>query len=192
MYGHPFSVTINDGECHRYTTIQNKRPKGAKHLKKKYDSDFAFRYNRKSLRMPTHNYGWTGTYFVTICANRDEPIFETPELRTILTETWESLPKRFMGVTLDEFVIMPDHVHLIIGLEGNVEKPTTLGAVMGAYKSLTTVTWIKHIKANNLECPGIIWQIKYYERVIRDAQELEQTRQYIRNNPIKLKQKEET
>jgi len=85
---------------------------------------------------------------------------------------------------------MPDHVHLIIRLEGNVEKPTTLGAVMGAYKSLTTVTWIKHIKSNNLECPGIIWQTKYYERTIRDAQELEQTRQYIRNNPIELKQKQ--
>ncbi len=159
-------------------------------MKKKYDSDFAFRYNRKSLRLKTHNYGWTGTYFVTICANRDEPIFETPELRTILTETWESLPKRFMGATLDEFVIMPDHVHLIISLEGNVEKPTTLGAVMGAYKSLTTVAWIKHIKATGLECPGIIWQVRFYDRRIRDAQELEQTRQYIRDNPIKLMQKQ--
>jgi REP element-mobilizing transposase RayT len=161
-------------------------------LKKKYDPDFAFRYNRKSLRLRAHNYGWIGTYFVTICARSDEPIFETLELRTILKETWESLPKRFMGVTLDEFVIMPDHVHLIIRLEGNVEKPTTLGAVMCAYKSLTTVAWLNHIKINNLECPGIIWQTKYYERVIRDSQELEQTRQYIRNNPIKLKQMEET
>jgi REP element-mobilizing transposase RayT len=89
-------------------------------LKKKYDTDFAFRYHRKSIRLKTHNYGWSGTYFVTICANRDEPIFEIPELRTILQETWESLPKRFMGVTLDEFVIMPDHVHLILSLEGNV------------------------------------------------------------------------
>jgi REP element-mobilizing transposase RayT len=61
---------------------------------------------------------------------------------------------------------------------------------MGAYKSLTTVAWIKHIKANNLECPGIIWQTNYYERAIRDVHELEQTRQYIRNNPKKLKLKQ--
>jgi len=159
-------------------------------LKKKYNSDFAFRYHRKSLRLKTHNYGWSGTYFVTICANQDEPIFETPELRTILTETWESLPNRFMGAILDEFVIMPDHVHLIISLEGNVEKPTTLSAVMGAYKSLTTVAWIKHIRATGLECQGIIWQVRFYERRIRDTQELEQTRLYIRNNPIKLKLKQ--
>ncbi len=159
-------------------------------MKKKYDSDFAFRYHRKSTRLKTHNYGWSGTYFVTICANRDEPIFDIPELRTILQETWESLPKRFMGATLDEFVIMPDHVHLIISLEGNVEKPTSLGAVMGAYKSLTTVAWLKHIKAAGLECQGIIWQVRFYDRRIRDAQELEQTRQYIRDNPIKLKLKQ--
>jgi REP element-mobilizing transposase RayT len=117
-------------------------------------------------------------------------MFEIHELRTILQETWESLPKRFMGVTLDEFVIMPDHVHLIISLEGNVEKPTTLGAVMGAYKSLTTVAWLKHIKASGLECQGIIWQVRFYDRRIRDAEELEQTRQYIRDNPIKLKLKQ--
>ena len=159
-------------------------------MKKKYDSDFAFRYHRKSIRLKTHNYGWSGTYFVTICANHDEPIFEIPELRTILTETWESLPKRFVGATLDEFVIMPDHVHLIISLEGNVEKPTTLGAVMGTYKSLTTVAWLKHIKAAGLECQGIIWQVRFYDRRMRDAQELEQTRQYIRDNPIKLKLKQ--
>ena len=95
-----------------------------------------------------------------------------------------------MGATLDEFVIMPDHVHLTISLEGNVEKPTTLSAVMGAYKSITTVAWIKHIKATGLECPGIIWQVRFYERTIRDAQEFELIRQYIRNNPIKLKLKQ--
>ncbi len=135
--------------------------------------------------MPTHNYGWSGTYFVTIGAAQREPIFETPELRTILIENWEALPKRFQGVTLDEFVIMPDHIHFIIWLEGNVEKPSTLGDVIGAYKSLTTVAWLRHIKATGMECSGILWQGNYFERDIRDPKELENTRQYIRNNPIK-------
>ncbi len=152
---------------------------------KKYNSDLSIRNKRQSLRMPKHNYGWTGTYFVTIRAVQREPIFEIPELRTILIETWKSLPERFAGATLDEFVIMPDHIHFIIELEGNVEKPATLGDVTGAYKSLTTVAWIRHIKATGMECSGIIWQRNYYERDIRDANELEQTRQYIRNNPTK-------
>ena len=142
--------------------------------------------------MKTHNYNWTGTYFITIRAVQREPIFETPELRTILTETWQALPKRFPGVTLDEFVIMPDHIHFIIWIEGNIEKPSSLGDVVGAYKSLTTVAWLRHIKATGMECSGRIWQHNYYEHDIRDNEELEQKRQYIRNNPIKLKKHEQT
>ena len=106
---------------------------------KKYDSDRSIRYTRKSLHLPTHNYAWTGNYFVTMCAKERGSLFETPELRTILIETWHDLPNRFPGLTLDEFVVMPDHVHFIIHLEGNVEKPATLGQVLGAYKSITTV-----------------------------------------------------
>src|SRR5713101_6558081 len=106
-----------------------------------FDSDRSTRYTRKSLRLPKHNYGWTGTYFVTLRAAEPGTIFEIPALHTILLETWEALPGRFPNVTLDEFVIMPDHVHFIIQLEGNIEKAPTLGRVIGAYKSLTTVAW---------------------------------------------------
>lgn len=153
-------------------------------MNKKYNSDLSIRHHRKSVRLTKHNYGWTASYFVTIHAQQPEPIFETPQLRTILTETWQALPNRFPGATLDEFVIMPDHIHFIIHLEGNTQNPPTLGLVVGAYKSLTTVAWLRHIKTTGMECPGQIWQRNYYDRIIRDPNELEQTRQYIRNNPI--------
>ena len=159
-------------------------------MKKRYDSEFAFRYHRKSTRLKNHNYGWSGTYFITINANTSEPIFEIPELRAILTETWQALPGSFQGLELDEFVIMPDHVHFIIRLEGNVEKPATLGGVVGAYKSITTNAWLDHIKAKKLECSGIIWHRSFYDEIIFDANELEATRQYIRNNPEKLKERQ--
>jgi putative transposase len=157
-------------------------------MNKRYDSEFAFRYHRKSIRQPDHNYGLSGTYFITICSERREPVFDTPELRAILRETWEALPTRFPDLGLDEFVIMPDHVHFIVRLEDNVQKPTTLGRIIGAYKSITTVKWLEHIKGTGMECPGIIWQRGYHDHAIRDVRELEETRQYIRNNPIKLQQ----
>ena len=141
------------------------------------------------MRLPTHNYAWSGTYFVTICATLREPMFEIPELRAILLENWEALPSRFPNATLDEFVIMPDHVHFIIRLEGNVEKPAALGDVVGAYKSLTAVAWLRHIKATGMECSARIWERDYNDRIIRDAKELEQTRQYIRNNPTRQRKK---
>ena len=158
-------------------------------LKKKYDSEFAFCYKRHSLRMSQHNYGWSGTYFVTIRTAQREPLLEIPELRTILRETWEALPQRFPGASLDEFVIMPDHIHFILWLEGNVENPAKLGDIVGTYKSITTVAWLRHIQAARMERPGILWQHNYYERVIRDSAELEKTRQYIRDNPIKQQNK---
>jgi putative transposase len=154
---------------------------------RKYDSDRSIRHHRRSLRLPKHDYTWTGAYFVTICANGSEPIFEIPELRNILLETWKALPLRFPGVTLDEFVIMPDHVHFIIWLNGIVENAPMLGSVVGAYKSLTIVAWLRHIEAARMECPGLFWQRDYFERCIHEKGELEQTRLYIRNNPIKLK-----
>ena len=157
-------------------------------MPKKYDSEFAFRNKRQSTRLPNHNYGWTGTYFITIRAKQFQPVFEIPELRAIVQETWEALPARYPGLTPDEFVIMPDHIHFIIHLEGNVEKPATLGQIVGAFKSIIVVRWIDHIKATGMECSGLIWQPRYFDRIIRDTNELEKTRQYIRNNPLKRKQ----
>ena len=158
-------------------------------MTKQYDSEFAYKYHRKSTRLKTHNYGWSGTYFITISAEQNEPVFEIPGLRTILLETWQALPNRFPGLELDEFVIMPDHIHFIIKLEGNVEKPATLGSVVGAYKSLTTVAWLRHVEDAGLECSGIIWHRGFDDEVIFDVNELEAMRQYIRDNPKKLERR---
>ena len=125
---------------------------------------------------------------MTIRAETHEPIFENPALRTILTETWKGLPARYPGLTLDEFIIMPDHIHFIIHLEGNIDKPATLAQVVGAYKSIAVVSWLHYIKTNEIHAQGRIWQDYYYDRIIRNNEELEYTRQYIRNNPGQTKQ----
>jgi putative transposase len=129
-----------------------------------------------------------GTYFVTIRTKEFQPVFEIPELRAIVQKTWEALPTRYPGLTLDEFVIMPDHIHFIIHLEGNVEKTVALGQIVGAFKSIIVVTWLNYIKTTGMECSGLIWQPLYFDRIIHDTNELEQKRQYIRNNPLKRKQ----
>ncbi len=142
-------------------------------------------HHRRNLRTSHHDYTSTGIYFVTICAEHRDPLFEIPELRQILEETWQALPKRFPGVTLDEFVIMPDHVHFILWLDNAREDPPHLGDVVGAYKSLTTVAWLRQIKAAGLMCPGRFWQGNYHDHLILDNEELKQTRQYIRTNPMR-------
>jgi REP element-mobilizing transposase RayT len=106
-------------------------------------------------------------------------------------ETWEALPQRFPGVTLDEFVVMPDHVHFIVWLDGLVDHAPALGNVVGAYKSLTTVAWIRYSKAAHIDSIGPFWLRNYIERVIRNNDELERMRLYIRNNPRKLETREQ-
>ncbi len=144
------------------------------------------RFTRKSLRLPNRDYAAAGAYFVTIRALPPDPLFDIPKLRYILLDTWQTLPRRFLRVTLDEFVIMPDHVHFILWLDGTRATGLTLGNVVGAYKSLTTVLWLQHLKSVGKDAwfPCRIWQGGYYERVVR-IDELEQTRQYIRNNPTR-------
>ncbi len=134
--------------------------------------------------MSTHDYT-AGAYFITIRTYQSEPLLEVPELRTILLETWQALPGRFPGVTLDEFVIMPDHMHFILWLNNTVENASALGRVIGAYKSLTTVAWLKHIQDTGQERSGLLWQRDYYEHILQSKLQLEQRRQYIRNNPTK-------
>ncbi len=108
---------------------------------------------RKSHRLFTHNYGWTATYFITIKAAQREPVFEVPELRALLQETWGALPTRFPCVQLDESIIMPDHVHFILHFQKTDTQGPTLGQVVGAYKSITTVQWLNAIKAKDLFWP---------------------------------------
>ncbi len=154
---------------------------------RRYNPDRFEGFTRKTLRLSNHDYTSAGAYFVTVRALPLDSLFEIPKLRYILLETWHALPQRFHNVKLDEFVIMPDHVHFILWLDGTQGKNMALSNVVGAYKSITTVRWIQCLKSSgkDTEYPCRIWQSDYYERVVR-VNELEQTRQYIRNNPTKL------
>src|SRR6266446_7601196 len=94
-------------------------------------------HHRKSLRLPAYNYSSRGAYFVTICLQENHLYLEDPQLHPILEETWYTLLQRFPGVVLDEFVIMPDHIHFIIWLEPQGKNRATLADILRVYKSLT-------------------------------------------------------
>lgn len=139
------------------------------------------------MRLAKHDYASRGWYFVTMCVIQREPLFDIPELQTIVRETWYGLSTRFATITLDEFVIIPNHVHGLLWLAKDTPDAPTLGKVIGVYKSLTTVLWLRHLKTTNtMIYPGCFWQSRYYDRIIRDESDLEQTRHYIRNNPLML------
>ena len=140
---------------------------------------------RRSLRLPQHNYRWTASYFVTIRSEHHEPVFDMPELRSIVEEGWQALPARFPHVELDAFIVMPDHMHGILHFAVTNTKSPSLGSVIGAYKSISTVVWLNYVKTHPVSWSGRLWQRDFHDHIIRDTADLQREREYIRLNPIR-------
>ena len=173
--------------------------------------------NRRSIRLANWDYSWTGYYFVTICAAKGKMTFGNIEdgemilnhVGRIVGNLWNEIPKHFSRVELDAFVVMPNHVHGILVIDGNdngeiVSRaevgarhasplrpcgavPRSLGAIVGSFKSAVT-KWVNENRAT----PGApVWQRNYYEHVIRDEGDLERIREYIATNPLRWEMDEE-
>jgi REP element-mobilizing transposase RayT len=138
----------------------------------------------QAQRLPQRDYGASGAYFVTIRTYQRQPCLKLPALEEILKQQWHELPQRFPGISLDQFVVMPDHVHFIVWINAHIPSSPTLPQIVGAYKSLCAVAWLRHLKEAGSEESGRIWQRGYNDRIIRDKEELERTRRYVQNNPI--------
>ena len=141
---------------------------------------------RQSLRLRNYDYALPGAYFFTICTYDRSPLFGQindshvvlNEMGNIVAQTWPELSARFQNLRLDEFVVMPDHIHGIVQ-KGAINLAPTLGGIIRTFKALCTYRIHRAIK----NAPAKIWQRNYHERVIRDESELNRFREYIRNNP---------
>ena len=74
---------------------------------------------------------------------------------------------------------------------GTRPAPTSLGEIIGAFKSITTNEYIRNVKNNNWQSfDKCLWQRNYYEHVIRDEHDLNGIREYIINNPAQWEEDE--
>jgi REP element-mobilizing transposase RayT len=101
---------------------------------------------------------------------------ELSELGELVQKTWLSLPEWFAHVTLDHFVIMPNHIHAILQLT-TVGSP--LGTVIGSVKSATS----RLARRSNLAPHEHLWQRGFFDHIIRSEVALFSLRQYIEDNP---------
>ena len=116
------------------------------------------------------------------------------DLGRIVTDEWHRTPDIRREIALDAFVVMPNHIHgvlhirdvgsPIVGADGRPplqRMPRSLGSFVAGFKSITT----KRINVLR-DTPRLdVWQRNYYERIIRDDDELNRVREYIKNNPKK-------
>ncbi|PIP15452.1 MAG: hypothetical protein COX46_05820, partial [bacterium (Candidatus Ratteibacteria) CG23_combo_of_CG06-09_8_20_14_all_48_7] len=88
---------------------------------------------RKEIRLKNYNYASNGYYFVTICTNKNRPCIK--KYRREMEEILLNLPKKFPGVIIDYYNLMPTHIHIILFFE-NVHTP--LSQVIRSFKALVT------------------------------------------------------
>jgi putative transposase len=99
----------------------------------------------------------------------------------IAQTNWLALPQRFPTIEIDEYIIMPNHMHGIIAITetSSLTKAPTLGQIVRVFKAVTT----SQIRTAYL--PNFAWQGDFYERIIRKDGELNHIRQYIIDNPLR-------
>ena len=147
--------------------------------------------SRKNNRLSEFHYGAGYSYFITICTKDRTQILSKitvgediilPPNRVNLTEFGQiaenallSIPDYYDGVTVDEYVIMPNHIHLILTIRnsGRMISSPTMSNVVGQFKRTTSKT---------VGFP--LWQRSFYDHVIRNRQDYDEIRKYIYKNPI--------
>jgi REP element-mobilizing transposase RayT len=167
---------------------------------------FRNKYRIETTRLRDWNYAAGGWYFVTICIENKRCYFggivdaqmDLSVLGKYAEACWKEIPSHHKNVILDEYIVMPNHVHGIIVIDGPdcmpplrrrgerrpfrplptlSPKNSSLGSIMHSYKSAVT-TWA-HAQGFGFE-----WQPRFHDRIIRGRNSLENIRQYIRDNPV--------
>ncbi|MGB4773547.1 MAG: transposase [Daejeonella sp.] len=168
------------------------------------------RDNRKSIRLKGYDYSQAGAY----CKNRECLFGEITNDKMILNdvgkiadECWLAIPQHFPNAVLHQYIIMPNHVHGIIQLIGDVvvavenfqplqqqtepkrnefQKiiPRSIGSIIRGYK-IGVTKFCRNEQPQNFPSRQPVWQRNYYEHIIRNEQSYHTISDYIINNPLK-------
>ena len=168
----------------------------------------------RSVRLKGYDYSSPGFYFFTVCTYQKRSFFgriistrmELNRLGQIAHEIWSGISVHFAQLKLHSFVIMPNHVHGIIeiGCQVGAQHAAPLPALQHAQAAVRRVasgslsTIVRSFKAaittrarKELDWKGEIWQRNYFERVLRDGQELSDASRYIAENVMMWEQDRE-
>ncbi len=163
------------------------------------------RFHRRSIRLQGVDYSEPGAYFITICAAQRRSIFSKIDdgrvvlspLGEIVRACWLEIPEHFPSASLQEFVVMPNHLHGIIGLTVGAryivsldqrerapekfQKPVkgSIPTVVRTFKAAVVRRARSQLGISSNE----IWQRNYFERVLRDGKEYADASRYILENP---------
>ncbi|MFA4941840.1 MAG: hypothetical protein WC582_04610 [Patescibacteria group bacterium] len=184
------------------------------------EGKFKNKYRISSPRLKGYDYAQAGYYFITICAKGRICWFgeikngemAKSEIGEIAEKCWLEIPSHFPFVRLEEFIIMPNHIHGIIVIDDDCRdakscvstfNPTNVGDA----KSCVSTMWTKYKNKfgpqsrnlssiirgfkigvknfSNQSKIDFLWQNRFYDHIVRNENELNKIRQYIVDNPLK-------
>ena len=149
---------------------------------------------RKRIRLENFDYSENGSYFITLCTHNRKKVlseimpvgdgFPVPRL-TALGKFVEgyiySIPEKYPTLTLEKYIVMPDHIHFLISIEkGGTGNPSpTTDTVIAWFKYQTT----KEINLRRNTAGEKFWQRSFFDHVVRNKQDFEEIWNYIDTNP---------
>ena len=154
---------------------------------------------RKPLRLKNYDYSRNGAYFITFCTHNrqktlsnvivgaihESPAIELTERGRMVEEAIEQLPDR-LGVRVDDYVIMPNHVHLMLTVEiyeperAIRESPLRRSAISKAVGYIR-MNASKHIRSTFGD--EKIWQRGFNDHIVRNQRDYNMISEYISANP---------
>ena len=151
---------------------------------------------RKPNRIPDYDYNQSGAYFVTICTQdrkqilshivgggaRDAPVITLTKIGQIV-QNYIISSNRIPGITIDKFMIMPDHIHLLVQVDESASIGTSRAPSPTNMAIPHFVSTLKRLC--HREIGSVIFQRSYYDHVIRNQRDYDEIWEYIENNPRK-------
>ena len=143
---------------------------------------------RRKNRLENYDYGKNGAYFITVCVkDRKEILCHIVGADTIrpckiilsrygkvVDEAIRNIPLYYDNVSIPSYVIMPDHIHIILVITDNGGRMVSAPTVIAGMKRFVSKT-----------CGVSIWQKGFYDHIIRNQEDYNEIYQYIENNPEK-------
>ena len=159
---------------------------------------------RKRNRIADYDYSQNGAYYITICTDKKEHLFwsscrgelcspgdfvlhiELSDIGRIVKNEIEKIGSVYDGVRVDQFCIMPDHIHLIISIDSAGRANAVRPYDMNEAPTISRI--VKQFKGSVTKQLGTsIWQKSFYDHCIRNQKDYDDTWKYIEENPLKYK-----
>lgn len=160
---------------------------------------------RKPNRIKVYDYSQAGAYFITICTHERKKLLSAISVGTAVPGCPQSsahiqllqhgeIADRYIRqmdafynhISVDNYVIMPDHIHLLLTVHGHDGQPGTAAPTGAARRNSVIAQFVRTFKRFcNQQYGENIWQRSYYDHVVHNKQDYDETWEYIEHNPMK-------